>query len=61
MEGHRTKDKDNKGKLKMAKKYKIKAPNRKVLKKYWHALEMLEGRHSKEIWGLEKKMAKETV
>jgi len=44
----------------MAKKYKTKAPNRKILKKYWNALEILEGRHSKEIWDLEKKMAKET-
>jgi len=44
----------------MAKKYKTKAPNRKTLKKYWKALEILESRHFKEIWDLEKKMAKET-
>ena len=33
----------------MAKKYRIKPPNRKILKKYWNALEILEGRYYEKI------------
>jgi len=44
----------------MEKKYPIKGPTRKVLNKYWNALEILERRHFKKICDLEKKMAKET-
>ena len=44
----------------MARKYRIKPPNRKILKKYWNALEILEGKYYEKISDLEKKMAKET-
>ena len=44
----------------MAKKYRIKPPNRKILRKYWKAFEILEGRYYGKISDLEKKMAKET-
>ena len=44
----------------MAKKYTTKAPSRKVLNKYWNTLGILERRHFKKIWDLEKKMAEET-